>query len=125
MKKSIKIKEHLTNTDIYVCYGNDEYQKVAKALKLEVEPLDSNGMAHEFLFVEGGGLCCYFVGINDNRTKVETQTTLVHELSHIISYLMKYFGFIDDEFRSYLLAYLYEKCIIWLDKIPENKQALI
>lgn len=117
MKKSIKIKEHLTNTDIYVCYGNDEYKRLSSKLRLRVEPLDTNGIAHEFLFINGGGLCCYFVGINENRSKLETQTTLVHELSHIVSYFMKYYGFEDDEFRSYLLGYLYEKCMVWIDKV--------
>lgn len=116
MKKSIKIKEHLTNTDIYVCYGNEEYKRLSTKLKLSVEPLDTNGIAHEFLYVSGG-LCCYFIGLNDAENKIQLQTTLVHELSHIVTYFMKYYQLTDDEFRSYLLGYLYEKSIVWLDEV--------
>lgn len=48
MKKTMKIKEHLTNTDIYICYGNEEYQKIQKKLNIgnKIE-LKSMGMQVE------------------------------------------------------------------------------
>jgi len=45
------------------------------------------------------------------------KSTIVHELSHIVTFIMDKYGFVCDEFRSYLLGYLYEKCMVWIDKV--------
>ena len=111
MKKILKLKEHLTNTDIYVCYGNDEYLKMQKKLNISNKiELVSNGYASEITFTDTNALSCYLIGINDNTNNVYwIKSTIVHELSHIVTYIMNRYGFSDDEFRSYLLGYLYEK----------------
>ena len=110
MKKSIKIKEHLTNTDIYVCYGNDEYLKVAKKLKYK--------NPHTL----GAGLTVSFdkyhivVVADDFKNKICCKSCMVHELNHSTSFIMDYHNINDDEFRSCLIAYLYEKVMPWLDE---------
>ena len=118
MKKSIKIKEHLTNTNIYVCYGNDEYQKIQKKLNISNKiELKHNGYASR-IDTDNGNFVCYLVGINDNTDNAYwIKSTIVHELSHIVTFIMEKYGFVCDEFRSYLLGYLYEKCMIWIDKV--------
>lgn len=119
MKKTLKLKEHLTNTDIYICYGNEDYQKIQKKLNIgnKIE-LVSNGYASEITDVDTNALNCYLVGINDNTNNFYwIKSTIVHELSHIVTYIMNRHGFNDDEFRSYLLGYLYEKTMIWIDKV--------
>lgn len=119
MKKTLKIKEHLTNCTIYVCFGSDEYLKSGKNHKVVDLPiLNCNGIANEITFKDDNTLNCYIVGINDKIKDIYfLKTTIVHELSHIVTYIMKKFGFTCDEFRSYLLAYLYEKTMIWIDKV--------
>lgn len=119
---ALKIKEHLTNTDIYVCYGNDDYQKIQKKLNIvQKQELLSNGYASEITYRDSKTLNCYLVGINNNAKNIyHLKSTIVHELSHIVSYMMKWYNIEDDEFRSYLLAYLYEKTTIWIDKIIEK-----
>lgn len=116
---SLKIKEHLTNTPIYICYGNEDYQKMQKKLNIgnKIE-LVCNGYASEITFKDNNLLNCYLVGINNNTNNIyHIKSTIVHELSHVVTYIMNRYGFIDDEFRSYLLANLYEKTMIWFDKI--------
>ena len=118
MKKTLKIYEHLTNTDIYICYGNEEYQKIQKKLNIgnKIE-LKCNGYASR-IDSDNGNFICYLVGINDNTDNVYwLKSTIVHELSHIVTFIMEKYGFVCDEYRSYLLGYLYEKTMVWFDKV--------
>lgn len=119
MKKTLKIKEHLTNTDIYICYGNEDYQKIQKKLNIgQKQELLSNGYASEITYKDDNSLNCYLVGINDNTKNIyHIKSTITHELSHIVTYMMNRYNIQDDEFRSYLLGYLYEKTMVWFDKV--------
>lgn len=119
MKNTLKIKEQLTNTTIYICYGNEAYVSMNKKLNVSnMLPLNCNGRANEITYLDDNSLNCYLIGINDNHKNIyQVKATIVHELSHIVTYIMKYYGFDDDEFRSYLLTFLYEKTMIWFDKI--------
>lgn len=119
MKKTLKIKEHLTNTDIYICYGNEDYLKKCKKENFYNPPLLSGGIAIELIYQDNQSLNCYVVGLSDNNHSdiYQLKGTIVHELSHIVTYIMNRHGFNDDEFRSYLLGYLYEKTMIWIDKV--------
>jgi hypothetical protein len=118
MKKSIKIKEHLTNTDIYVCYGNDEYLKQCKKQRFNNPPILKGGIALELFYAETGSLNCYLIGLNyeNHSNSIQLKGTLVHELSHVTTLMMNLYKIEDDEFRSYLLGYLYEKVSPWLDE---------
>ena len=119
MKKTLKTKEHLTNTDIYICFENGDYLKKCKKENFYNPPLLSGGIAIELIYQDTQSLNCYVVGLNDNiHTDIyQLKGTIVHELSHVVTFIMNRYGFIDDEFRSYLLADLYEKTMIWFDKI--------
>lgn len=117
MSKYTKIKEHLTNTDIYICYGKESYNLIQKKLNIvNKKELDKNGFADEIQF--DSGYVCYIVSVNDNTENIlHIKSTIVHELSHIVSYIMDRFGFECDEFRSYLLSYLYEYSMVFIDKL--------
>ena len=111
MRKSIKIHEDLTDTDIHICYGNEEYLKVAKKLKYK-EP-----------YPLGAGLTVslsngYIIAVKDNFKKtLFAKSTLVHEISHCTNFIMVYHQIEDDEFRSLCMGFLYEKTMEWFDKI--------
>ena len=117
MRKYTKIKEHLTNADIYICYGKESYNLIQKKLNIvNKKELDKNGFADEIQF--DSGYVCYIVSVNDNTENIlHIKSTIVHELSHIVSYIMDRFGFECDEFRSYLLSYLYEYSMVFIDKL--------
>lgn len=115
MKKSIKIKEHLTATYIYVCYGNEEYLKVSKKLGYKDPHKLGAGLTIDFNTYQ-------IIVIADNfNEKLYAKSTMLHELSHSTSFIMEYNNISDDEFRSCLIAYLYENVMPWLDKCLENK----
>ena len=124
MKKTLKITEQLTNTDIYICFGNKSYLKLGKKLNVKDLPtLNCNGLCNELTYIEDSSLNCYLIGINDNSKNIyEIKSTIVHELNHVVTYIIKRYGFKGDEFRSYLLAFLYEKSMVWIDKIIDNKK---
>lgn len=110
MKKSIKIKEHLTNTYIYVCYGNDEYLKVAKRLGYKDPHTLGGGLTIDFRTYQ-------IVVVADNyKNKICAKSCMVHELSHSTNFIMEYNNINDDEFRSCLIAYLYENVMPWFDE---------
>lgn len=115
MKKSIKIYDQLTNTDIHVCYGNEEYLRIAKKLKYkDPHPLHS-GLTVELL-------SGYIIAIKDNFKKpLFCKSTLVHEMSHCTNFIMECHQIKDDEFRSLFMGLLYEKITPWIDKIIEKE----
>lgn len=111
MKKSIKIYEHLTNTDIYICYGNDEYLKVAKKLKYK----DPHPLGAGLTVSLSNG---YIIVVKDTyKNPLYAKSTLVHEMSHCTNFIMNHHQIEDDEFRSLCMGYLYEKTIVWFDKV--------
>ena len=85
--------------------------------------LNCNGLCNELTYIEDSSLNCYLIGINDNSKNIyEIKSTIVHELNHVVTYIIKRYGFKGDEFRSYLLAFLYEKSMVWIDKIIDDKK---
>lgn len=73
---------------------------------------DNAGFCIECVHTDGRWVIVVYV--NDKDDALMTERILVHELSHGVSKLMKEAGIVDDEFRSYMLDYLYGKAIVWL-----------
>ena len=73
------------------------------------------------LFMENGGEHDVNIGI-DVKGLVKKgvgykriKALLVHELSHAVTDIMRFHGFDCDEFRSYLLGYIYEQSVGLID----------
>lgn len=58
------------------------------------------------------------IGINTKLDDIYLlKSNLVHELSHAVTYLMSYYGFECDEFRSYLLGLWYRRAMKFIDNL--------
>lgn len=112
MKNELKIVEELTNTPIYFCYGEETYNKRIYKEDKDIElGLKSKGVCW---LLKNGSIC---IGVKDTGTILDLHCTVVHELSHAVTFLIDTYGFEGDEFRSYCLALLYRKAIDFLDDI--------
>lgn len=55
------------------------------------------------------------------RDEVSLRASLVHEISHATTYIMKRFNFDCDEFRSYTMEWLYDQISIFLNERIEKE----
>lgn len=62
------------------------------------------------------------IGIKTFDNIYEAKALIVHELSHAVTEIMNYYGFICDEFRSYCLQSMYIDVMSYYDKYLEESK---
>jgi len=113
-KNTIELIHQATTTKITFCYGAKAYSKYMKKQFGLNEYIEHGGFTtiatnnNEYRIV---------IGIKEFGDIYKLKALLVHELSHTVSELMKEYGFVCDEFRSYTLQWLYQEIMPFLDKI--------
>ena len=117
MKNVLRTQIDLFGAPVVICFGAKAFKKVVKkeyGVKDGTEILDSAGKYVALEHPEHP--LTLVIGIDSTQDLLGIERTLVHELSHVVTQIMEYFGVVCDETRSYMLDYLYGASIEWLRK---------
>jgi hypothetical protein len=131
-KKSKEIKntcvyhDSLSNNETIFCYGDAAHNEVCLKYLKELQPINYGGLC---TLISHKGEYKIIIGIKSQEDIPELsllmiKANIVHELSHAVTYHMKYMGIEDDEYRSYLLQRLYLTFMSYLDSILYTKENL-
>ena len=112
MKNTIELIHQITATKITFCYGAKAYSKYMQKQFGLSEQIERGAVT---TIVENSNTYRLVVGIKEFKDIYQLKALIVHELSHTVSELMKRYGFVCDEFRSYTLQWLYQEIIPSLD----------
>lgn len=120
IKNTLEIIYQITGTRIVFCYGQEAYKKYAKKVfKLDME-IPYIAVSTELTLNETGELAI-IIGVKELENIYTLKSAIIHELSHAVSQLMEYFGFVCDELRSYTLQYLYLEVMPFIDNIVSTQ----
>ncbi len=117
-KKVLRISIPMGNQDVSICLSRKAFAK--EMLKLGANKQDTSIGKHGccMAFEKIGKDDRYVIGIDADIKKYTVlgiKALVVHELNHLVTYHMDYFGFRCDEYRSTLLQQLYIDVIPFLD----------
>ena len=115
MKNTIELIHQATTTKITFCYGAKAYSKYMKKQYGVIEHIEQGGVT-TIVTNNNTGKYGIVVGVKEFEDIYVLKALLVHELSHTVSELMKEYGFVCDEFRSYTLQWLYQEIMPYLDE---------
>jgi len=116
MKNTIELIHQATTTKITFCYGAKAYSKYLKKKYGVIGHIEQGGVT-TIVTNNNTGKYNIVVGVKKLEDIYPLKALLVHELSHAVSELMKEYGFVCEEFRSYTLQWLYQEIMPFLDKI--------
>lgn len=114
--KVYNISLDIVTTPIALCLTEEAYIKVLNRYKVKPDCL-APGRAS--FITKDEELQHIVIYVNADTTKYciyDIKGLIVHELNHTLTRIFEYFGFNCDETRSYMLQYLYIKCMKILDK---------
>ena len=104
-----KIRIDLFDIDIVFCKNKKKYIEAMEKTNVKNIPLfDYKGMTIQ-LDNDNGSLNSIVVVVDSHNSKIDYLDTLVHELSHATTLVMNYYAIDNDEFRSYLIGYLFKE----------------
>lgn len=113
----LRLDHQLTSTPISICYGEKAYKKLmSRDYNLFDESISKSAVT-TILTNNKTGQYSIVVGINKCDDVYQLKALIVHELSHVVTELMSEFGFTCDEFRSYMLQWLYQEIMLFIDKL--------
>ena len=117
-KKILRLKIPMGNQDVSVCLTRKAFAK--EMLKLGASESNTTMGKHGccMAFEKAGEDDRYVIGLDADIEKYTTlgiKALLVHELSHLVTYHMEFFGFRCDEYRATLTQQLYIDIIPFLD----------
>ena len=115
VKNVIELVHQPTNTDIAVCYGEQNYIKYMKKRYSCDEIIEKDG-ATTIVTNSRMGMFSIVIGLKEFDNIYSLKGLMVHELSHTVTQIMEEFGFKCDEFRSYTLQWLYQEVTPFIDK---------
>lgn len=119
MNKVLILQPDIPYSDLIICYGHKSYHNIIAKRYQGHEFITSSGITAMYEHTEKYGHTV-IVGIKKLKHFKDVdkfKTTLIHELSHMVTYVMNHFGFTCDEFRSYLLEWIYGKTMPFIDDI--------
>lgn len=99
-----KVNIDFVNVNIYYFESKKKYDKYCKKHKID-EPMYSDGLT---TVLTKGSKIGFLITIDNVEDQLEWEGVLVHEISHVITELFKWYGFSCDELRSYLMQYIYQ-----------------
>ena len=115
-KKVLELNHQLTNTKIVFCYGQKSYKKyINKEFGIK-DRIVSDAITTIISHSATGDLVIV-VGVKKHINIYSLKALIVHELSHVVTELMKEFKFDCDEFRSYTIQWLYLEIIYFVDNL--------
>lgn len=119
MKKIKKIKIAMLGTNLILTYGRQNYTKYFKDTYGIDKTFEKGGVNTTLEGEDLNGKIIFenVIGLTESDDILGVKGMLVHELNHTVTSIMKQYDIEDDEFRSYLLQYLYLKSVKFLDKI--------
>lgn len=104
-----KIRIDLFGIDIIFCKNKKQYIEAMKKTNVKDIPLfDCKGITIQ-LGNDNGSLNSIVVAIDSEVNEIDYLDTLVHELSHATTLVMNYYVIDNDEFRSYMIGYLFKE----------------
>ncbi|AIT09092.1 hypothetical protein LO80_03310 [Candidatus Francisella endociliophora] len=106
------IKFEITNHDIYFCYGFKNFKKVQKKLGFNYD-VSKYGGATAF----NEETKQIVIGVDKYDDIYEVKALIVHELSHCVTVIMESMDSNCDEFRSYVLQWLYIEIMKYFDDL--------
>ena len=108
----VNIGLNMLDADVHFVYGHKKYRKFVKKTYGVDSDIPFSGAT---LMLTDKGSFNIVVGVKKIKNIVQLKGIIIHELSHAVSELMNHYGLVDDEFRSYLLQYMYQEVIVELD----------
>ena len=120
MSKVKELTHQATGTKITFCYGEKVYTKYVKKEFDYYEEIKADGVTTTFINNKTDEFAIV-VGVKKFKDIYALKGLVVHELSHVVSLLMKEFDFDCDEFRSYTLQWLYLEVMVFLDGLIGSK----
>lgn len=119
MKNVVLLQPDIIHADIIFTYGKKAYKKLLKLRYNRKGKLNEGGLTTVYDSYKD---LPYTVIISVNKASGYKDTlalreSLVHEISHTVTYVMKYFNFDCDEFRSYTTEWIYGQLTPQLNKI--------
>ena len=120
MKNILELNHQPTNCKIAFCYGEKAYSKYLKKVYLINNELDTSATCLELTHNTFGFSLVLGVKYFKNINIYEIKALIVHEISHAVSFIMEYYNFNCDEFRSYTFQWLYIEIMPFLDNLLEQ-----
>lgn len=110
----------IVTTPIALCLSETAYIKALNRYNLKLG-CTSPGMT-SFITTDSvlNHIIVYIDADTDKYCIYDIKGLVVHELNHVLTRIFEYFGFTCDETRSYMMQYLYIKCMKILDKELNN-----
>lgn len=115
VKNTLELIHQATTTKITFCYGEKHYKKYLKKQYGCIEHIEQAGVT-TIVRNDSTGKYAIVVGVKKFEDIYALKALIVHELSHTVNELMKEYGFMCDEFRSYTLQWLYQEIMPSLDE---------
>lgn len=119
--KPLKLKLKIIEPEIIFCPNQELFEKQMKRYKGMKENFYTLNSDAVTTIMTADGLRIV-IGIKDFNNIYEAKALIVHELSHAVTEIMSYYGFICDEFRSYTLQSLYIDVMPYYDSYLKSKQ---
>ena len=113
IKNTLELAHQITGTQITFCYGAKAYSKY---MGKEFQLVGSIPKGACTTIVTNNSTYRIVVGIRKIKDVYRLKALAVHELSHVVSELMKEYGFTCDEYRSYTLQWLHTEVMPFIDK---------
>ena len=118
MRNVKEIELQVGGIPVAMCYGKKAYSKYVKKITSKKPNKNEFIKAGRCItLVSDNGAERYVIYINNKTDDIYfLKSTLVHEITHLATYVMKYLSIEDDEFRAYLTDCLYLEFVKFLDK---------
>jgi len=120
MSKNIKIfKTGLIPTKFVFTYGVKAYSKYLKSELDTEDEINSAGCTSVYLDNTTGVHSIVIAVVKSRRFENDLafKSIIMHEISHATTYAMERMRIKDDEFRSYLLQWLYKEIMPFIEKL--------
>ena len=113
MKKQ-EVYINMFDVVVVFTYGKKSYAKYLKNHYNLDKELKHAGVTVE---LQSDRLYDIVIGIRKCKNIDDLRHVMVHEISHVTTYIMNHYGIECDEFRAYLTQYLYKKGQDFIEKV--------
>lgn len=123
MKNVKDIKLQLSGIKVSLCFGKPAFLKFHKETTGDEYNGNFDGVAGRVeTLVYPSGAKRYAIYISDASKDIyDIKATLVHEITHVATFIMEYTHIDNDEYRAYLTDYLYLIFVKYIDKKISKK----
>jgi len=121
MKNVKEVTLQISGMMVAFCYGSKSYSKYVKK-KTNEKCTVGDKAGESIVLTYDNGYRMYVIYVSDDISNPYfAKSTLVHEIVHTVTKVMRRLSIDDDEFRAYLTDYLYITFVRYLDSIIEKK----